>query len=273
MTAAVILRLVEAGVLSLDDHPQAHLGWWTGDPNDPRSAITIRQLLSFTSGFRGRPLGPLAPPCITDGGTTIVACAQQIYADEFVDEPGTTYYYGPSHMQILAAIAEAATGQAWSDIFQAQLATPLGMTATVYRYPSLTNPRASGGADISADDFDAFLAAMLSRELFPTTWKAMAADATPNGQVQLLYSPIESLNYEWHFGLGVWRECQQASWQPACDPVGILSITGALGMHGWIDSPGDFYGMIATEGGLGSSDVSVMLALSVRPLIRTALGK
>ena len=47
----VIMDLVEQGVMSLDDRPQDYLAWWTSDPADPRSEITLEQLLSFTSGF------------------------------------------------------------------------------------------------------------------------------------------------------------------------------------------------------------------------------
>jgi hypothetical protein len=37
--------------MSYDDHPQKYIEWWTSDPKDERSWITLSQLLSFSSGL------------------------------------------------------------------------------------------------------------------------------------------------------------------------------------------------------------------------------
>jgi hypothetical protein len=52
VTAAVILDLVERDELDLDTRPQDLIPWWTTDEADPRSQITLRHLLSFTSGLQ-----------------------------------------------------------------------------------------------------------------------------------------------------------------------------------------------------------------------------
>lgn len=85
LSGATILRLVEAG----RDEPQRPSAevplYWTNDPADPRSQVTLQQLLSFTSGFdedegdRG---------CITDGTTTLAACAQEFYNRGLGSVPG-----------------------------------------------------------------------------------------------------------------------------------------------------------------------------------------
>ena len=39
------------GTLSYDDLASKHLKWWATDPRDSRSRVTLRHLLTFTSGF------------------------------------------------------------------------------------------------------------------------------------------------------------------------------------------------------------------------------
>jgi D-alanyl-D-alanine-carboxypeptidase/D-alanyl-D-alanine-endopeptidase len=55
LAAMVIMDLVEQGVMSLDDRPQDYMSWWTTDAADPRSEVTLDQLLSFTAGFNTGP--------------------------------------------------------------------------------------------------------------------------------------------------------------------------------------------------------------------------
>ena len=50
-SAMMFAGLVEDGSVRLDDPIYKHLSWWTKDPKDPRSTVTFRMLLSFTSGF------------------------------------------------------------------------------------------------------------------------------------------------------------------------------------------------------------------------------
>lgn len=272
VTSAIILSLVEQGVLSLDDHPQHYLDWWTDVSDDPRRQVTIEHLLSFTSGFRGTPFGFASPPCIGNPGSTIDACARAIHDDWFFDLPGTTYYYGPSHMQILGAIAQAATGLDWATIARQQLIDPLGMADTEYVNPSVDNPRLAGGATLSARDLEAFLIAMLDRSRLPTTFEAMITDHTPENRVTIGFTPIDENTYAWHYGLGVWRECPAAEWLAQCDSPKILSTTGAFGMHGWINVDRGYYGVLASDVGFGGADAVIDLAQDLRPLIEQTLA-
>ncbi|CAE7763430.1 unnamed protein product, partial [Symbiodinium sp. CCMP2456] len=51
-SAMMFAGLVNDGsVSSLDDPIYKYLPWWTKDPKDPRSTVTFRMLLTFTSGF------------------------------------------------------------------------------------------------------------------------------------------------------------------------------------------------------------------------------
>ncbi len=49
--AVMISGLVNAGIMSYDDKANKYLDFWAKDPKDVRSQVTLRHLLSFTSGF------------------------------------------------------------------------------------------------------------------------------------------------------------------------------------------------------------------------------
>ena len=50
--AMMFVGLVADGTIdSLDSRANEYVKWWTKDPKNPKSEITLRQLLSFTSGF------------------------------------------------------------------------------------------------------------------------------------------------------------------------------------------------------------------------------
>lgn len=44
VTSMTIMKLVEQGVMSLEDHPQDYFAWWTADVGDKRSRVTLAQV-------------------------------------------------------------------------------------------------------------------------------------------------------------------------------------------------------------------------------------
>lgn len=273
LTAATILQLVDDGVLSLDDHPQDHLDWATDDPDDPRSAITLAQLLSFTAGFDVR---PLQRSCAGDGSLELTACARTFYEEHHADAPGTVYFYGPAHMHVAAAMAEAATGRAWAQIFRDTLADRVGMSAAAgFKNPSETNPRVSGGAEASAVDYERFLLSMLRGELLADRLDEMHRDWTPTDEVRIAYSPASDWGQEWHYGLGNWLECPEETWSSRCDALNVVSSPGAFGFHPWIDRERGVYGIVARQDGILRNPAagSAALMVELRPAIYAALGR
>ena len=271
VTSAVILRLVEEGVLALDDHPQQYLTWWTSDPTDERSRVTIRQLLAFTSGLSGMPFGDGTPDCLEDADTTIDACAQEIYQSTFDFNPGEVYFYGPSHMQILASIAQAATGESWVDIYQSRIAQPLGMENTHYNWPSTTNPRLSAGAVTTMQDFQRFAEAMLNNTYWPNTWDEMVIDHTPTDSVTMQYTPMSNPSRGWHYGLGVWLECLNPDWEESCNTVDVMSASGMFGFHLWVDTARGHYAVLAMENQFNGWFTSLQLSILLREDVAAAV--
>jgi CubicO group peptidase (beta-lactamase class C family) len=78
-----ILRLVDQGKLSLDSTTGQVLGW-----QGPQGAITLKQLLSFTSGMPPRDACTLRP------GITLAECVNSLSKLKLVAAPGTRFDYG-----------------------------------------------------------------------------------------------------------------------------------------------------------------------------------
>ena len=164
-SAMMFAGLVSDGTISSLEEPiSTYVPWWTKDPSDMRSLVTLRMLLSFTSGFGdGNPgqegntraarawraannasvasslYATLAKidtmavdPCnITTGEN--VACAKSIYDTvKLVGKPGGTYSYNSNHLQIAAAVAMLASGLPIHQLVQKYLLDPYNMTESFY---------------------------------------------------------------------------------------------------------------------------------------------
>jgi CubicO group peptidase (beta-lactamase class C family) len=124
-TAAAILRLAEAGKLTLDDRVKQWL------PTLPPSAdaITIRHLLTHTSGLIDYEdvMASGTKEQLHDADVLRLLEAQ----DTTYFAPGTSYRYSNSGYALLALLVERASGVSFATYLQQRIFTPLGMHATV----------------------------------------------------------------------------------------------------------------------------------------------
>jgi len=122
-TAAAILLLAEEGKLSLDDPVSRFV------PDLTRAnEVTIRQLLSHTSGYQDYWPQDYVPPFMLQATT-----AQQIldlWAHKPLDfEPGTRWQYSNTNFVIAGLIVEKASGMPLIQFLQEKIFTPLGMSS------------------------------------------------------------------------------------------------------------------------------------------------
>ena len=144
-TATAIMRLYEKGALSLDDPMAKYLpeglirGIHVYEGKDYSSAITIKQLLSHTSGiadyYTEKPEG---------GGSLFDLILQEPERSWTVDEtieraqkdlkpnfpPGTEASYSDTNFQLLGKIIEAVTGKPLHIVYEEFFFRPLGLTHT-----------------------------------------------------------------------------------------------------------------------------------------------
>lgn len=124
-TAAAVLLLVEDGKLSLDDRVVR----WLPDLTRAKD-VSIRQLLSMTSGYRDFwPQDYVMPMMLKD-----VEAAQILeeWAERPLDfEPGTKRQYSNTNYTILGVIIERVAGMLLMQFLAQRIFTPLGMKSVV----------------------------------------------------------------------------------------------------------------------------------------------
>lgn len=153
-TAAVVLRLVEKGRLSLDDTVEHWLpGVVRGHGNDGR-LITVRQLLRHTSGLRD--VAPAiaalnsAPGYHAERFRTYTP--DQLMRIAMSDSPklppGKGWAYSNTNYILAAMIIEVVTGRSWAREVEARIISPLGLSDTTVPStgPLVRGPHAHGYA-------------------------------------------------------------------------------------------------------------------------------
>ena len=259
LSSTTIARLVEQGVMRWDDPISLYF------PNAPADKlnITLRQLLSHSSGIPGSDVG-----CLNSQSVTLAQCADTILNVPLQTPPGVCFDYGGNSFQVAGRMAEIAASRAanqtlsWDDIFIAQMVTPLQLTATDYAftatgagYVRVPNPRIAGGVRATARDL-AQLVQMHVRVgqfngttfLSPATVREMQKDQS-NG-IRYISSPDPS---SYGYGLGEWRN--------GLDSAGNAIETssgGAFGTWPWIDR----------RAGIGGVFLVRNLLTNVEPTIR-----
>jgi CubicO group peptidase (beta-lactamase class C family) len=133
--AAVTDRL-----LTLDEKCAATLPDWRGDR---RADITIRHLLTLTSGILGGERG--RPPVYAEA-----IAAQPIAA------PGAQFFYGPTPFQIFGEIIRRKTGGDPLAYLQKRILDPLKITPQRWRRGADGNPHLPSGAALTAREWSVF---------------------------------------------------------------------------------------------------------------------
>ena len=136
------------GILTLDERAADTLAEWRDDPRKAR--ITIREILSLTSGIEGGGIG--RPP------TYAAAVAKPAVAD-----PGTRFEYGPVNFQIFGEIMRrklrSFDGGRYPDALaylQARILDPIGVRPAQWNRGRDGNPQLPSGADLTARDWARF---------------------------------------------------------------------------------------------------------------------
>lgn len=124
-TAAAVLLLVEKGKIGLDDP----VGRWLVSAGDATANVTIRQLLTHTSGI------PDYEDLMPAGDTAQIhdkdVLAMLSRNDSAYFAPGSRYRYSNSGYALLALIVERASGVSFATFLRERVFLPLGMSQSV----------------------------------------------------------------------------------------------------------------------------------------------
>lgn len=121
VVAVAVWRLVEQGKLDLDRDVSRVLGWQLRHPDHPETPVTLRQLLSHTSG-------------IVDGPGYGFALEERVQ-DKLTPQhwgsgaPGNRFEYANLNYGLIATVMEAATGERFDRLMTRLVLAPLQIDA------------------------------------------------------------------------------------------------------------------------------------------------
>ncbi len=143
-TAALVLKLAEAGRWSLDDPLARYL------PGTPPawSAVTLRMMLNHTSGIANYALADY----LTIINATSADLSKIAFAKPLDFPPGTDWRYSNTAYVLLGLAIEKVTGRFYGDLLVEQVFRPLGMaTAQPISERDIT-PNRVAGYELGADN-------------------------------------------------------------------------------------------------------------------------
>lgn len=122
-TGPAVMKLVEDGKINIDAPVSRYLVNFRGSGKE---AITVRQLLTHTSGLRAG-LSP-TPPWTGKQSALDRACAEPL-----PDPPGTGFRYSDINFILLGLLVEQVSGQTLDQFTATRIFGPLGMAKTGFR--------------------------------------------------------------------------------------------------------------------------------------------
>lgn len=236
LSAAVLMSLVDSGLLSLDDRVGQYLPEWN---IGTRAGITLRMCFTHTSGMVAN------HGAISDETITLRQAAAQLATVPLVAVPGSEFRYGGVSMHVAGAVCEVASGQAWSSLFAQRIAVPLQLNATDFSaFGPTQNPRIAGGAQSSLRDFARCMAMLRDGGAWNGVQVLSPASTGTMLTAQTVGIPVAGSPHPYlaPYGIGVWIDRRDHQGRTL-----IASAVGAFGFHGWIDRTHALSGTFAVQ--------------------------
>lgn len=124
-TAALVMRLVEAGELDLDAPVRTYLPKFRLAEESAATSITTRQLLSHTAGFEGDIFTDTGP-----GDDSLAKFVDLLHDAPQVFEPGELFSYNNAGYCVLGLLVETLRGKPYLQCLREDLIQPLELTHT-----------------------------------------------------------------------------------------------------------------------------------------------
>lgn len=121
--SAAMLKLADEGKLTLDDP----LSRFFPEAPAEKAAITVRQLLSHSSGY--------AQSYVAEAFPTREAATPAMLSEPLEGAPGDKFRYSNLNFQLAAAIVEIASGENYREYVAQRLWAPAGLTSTGFSTP------------------------------------------------------------------------------------------------------------------------------------------
>jgi CubicO group peptidase (beta-lactamase class C family) len=131
MTSSAIMMLQEEGKLSIDDPVSKFIPEFAAlkTPSGKLANLTIRQLMTHTSGLQEAPDGKMHK------ARTLAELIPAFLDRPTLFEPGTKWEYSQSGINTLGRIIEIVSGESYPDFIQERILGPLGLKEATF-YPT-----------------------------------------------------------------------------------------------------------------------------------------
>lgn len=137
VTCAMAMRLVEQGIISLDDPVSKYLPAYKdlfvknsdGTLSPAQNEMKVVHLFTMTAGLDYNAKAPHVLIAAEKTGGETVAVAESLAQAPLLFEPGTHFKYSFCH-DVLGAVVEVASGMRFGDYIKKYLTDPLGMKDT-----------------------------------------------------------------------------------------------------------------------------------------------
>jgi CubicO group peptidase (beta-lactamase class C family) len=251
-TVSAVLTLVASDALRLEDPAARYIPAFRRD----KSAVTVRQLLSMSSGL------PASWPGFRDE-MPLADAAAAIAAAPLAAAPGERFIYGNLGLTVAGRVAEVVSGNSWDAFFAEALAKPLGMNFT---YVPLATGRLGGGGRTDLASYGRLLKMHLAGGVHQgrRILSAELVRAMQNSNGAAFRNPIPDTQ-AYGYGMGWWFDAVTSGGQPR-----IVSDPGAWGAYPWIDRERRYGAFLFVRKTLAAG---VALQRELRPPVERALAE
>jgi CubicO group peptidase (beta-lactamase class C family) len=204
LTAAAVMAYVDAGKISLDDKVSKYIPIFA---KYMKTYITIRNCLSYTTGIKGDPPGPLKllqKNKYPDLETEVNAFASK---REIETNPGTEVYFSQIGADIAARVLEVVSKKTFDRVVQEKILRPCKMRGTSFTGDNGTTANAFSGATTTPNDLINFLGMLLNKGSFEGKTVLSERSVQEMETLQFPALPVKFVPKEaagYRAGLGCW---------------------------------------------------------------------
>ncbi len=239
LSAALVMTFVDEGKLFLEDTIGKYLPVMSANG---KGSIKVWHCLSHLTGIQS---GSLKESLKTMRSVKSMDEAMDIIAKQPMEgEPGKTFHYSNTGLQIAGAILEKISGRTFEELFEERIAKPCGMSNTDFGKGPVALP--AGGAWSTGEDYIRFLTMILNegsiygkQVLTKESVTEMQKDRVTK-DTKIAYSPAEAGT--WGYGFGEWV----ISDENGADRSNAVTSPGLFGSFPWIDNQKKYAGFLLT---------------------------
>jgi CubicO group peptidase (beta-lactamase class C family) len=249
LSAAMVMSFVDEGKLSLEDTVGKFLPIMTANG---KGNIKIWQCLSHLTGIKSGSLKE-SLNAMKDMRSMDEAIAA-IAVMPMEGEPGKTFHYSNTGLQIAGAVIEKISGKSFETLFAERIAQPCNMRNSDFGKGPVALP--AGGAWSTAEDYLNFLQMILHEGVFngkQVLSKTSIIEMQKNrvtSDAKIVSSPAEAGN--WGYGFGEWvmdsplQTALNRGDLPTSFRSDAVSSPGLFGSFPWVDNKKQYAGFLMT---------------------------